>query len=374
MSEFSSSTFLFLSSHIGPSLGRVEQRLAKVMAALAARGAHVAFVCPPGSPAAGLARQSGASVIVYQLNRANYMRTRSRLRKYLKRYRPVVAHSTGFEADVLLRMAAEDLPVPIVNSIHCAGWPARRGPGTPRTLRRKLDAKTIGRVDVLTVDCADLTGRLAEAGIEVARVMMDYPSVDLAEVRVRSELDPDVHFVEGISHVGYAGRLERSRGLETLIGAERLLTGHGRTVQVVIAGEGPARSDLVREAAGRSAITFSRGDVPSVPAVLARLDVSCFPSSVQGTPTTLLEAAALGRPIAASAVPGISDLFEPGKEIMLVPPGDPTALADAIGQLLDEPKNARRMGEAARLRTIDEYSAAAAVQRYLALYRELASG
>ena len=60
---------------------------------------------------------------------------------------------------------------------------------------------------------------LAALGMEVPRVMMDYPSVDLAEVRVRSELEPDMHFIENIAHVGYAGRLERSRGLESLIKA-----------------------------------------------------------------------------------------------------------------------------------------------------------
>jgi glycosyltransferase involved in cell wall biosynthesis len=309
---------------------------------------------------------------VYPLARANYIRTRSRLKKYLKRYHPVVAHSTGFEADVLLRMAAEDLDTPIVNSIHCAGWPARRGPGTPRTLRRKLDAKTIGRVDALMVDCTELGTKLAGAGIPVRRLVYDPPSIDLAEARTLSEKEPGVAFEDGIRYVGYAGRLERSRGLETLVAAEREIVRGRRDVRLMFAGAGPARAGIVVASAGRGSVILP-GKVASVPAVLARLGVCVFPSSEHGTPTSLLEAAALGRPIVASAVPGIEELFEDGSEISLVPSGDARALAARIGRLLDDPESAVRMGEAARLRTTDTYSSAAAVARSMTLYRELAA-
>jgi glycosyltransferase involved in cell wall biosynthesis len=116
------------------------------------------------------------------------------------------------------------------------------------------------------------------------------------------------------------------------------------------------------------------GKVASVPAVLARLDVCCFPSTGPGVPTSLLEAAALGRPIVASRVPGIEDLFEDGKEVLLVPPDDADALAEAVAALLADPECATSMGERARLRTVDEYGSYAAVARYLELYKQLMTG
>jgi glycosyltransferase involved in cell wall biosynthesis len=367
---FPGDSFVFVSSNTGPALGRMERRMLKVMAALVAGGADVHFICPPDSPAVPLAREAGATVAGYKLTKANYLRTRSRLRKYLVRYHPVVAHSTGFEADVLLRMAAEDLPVKVVNSVHCAAWPRRRTSRTSATLRRRLDAKTMPRVDALTADCPWIAEQVAAAGIEVRRVLLDPASIDLARVRRESEQPLKLPPSRG-RWIGYAGRLERSRGLGTLVEAYPAMAAAHSGLRVALAGDGPARRRLL--SAAPPGKFWLPGKVASVPAVLARLEVCCFPSVTPGTPTSLLEAAALGRPIVASALPGISELFESGKELMLVPPEDPAALAAAVIGLLDEPERAARMGERARLRTIDEYASGTAVDRYLRLYERLAS-
>jgi glycosyltransferase involved in cell wall biosynthesis len=371
MDDFRQATFIFLSSHTGASLGRVDRRLLRVMEALVEAGATVNFICSPDSPAGDAAAALGVEVAGYRLHKVNYVRTRSRLKKYLKRFNPVVAHSTGFEADVLLRMAAEDLPVKVVNTIHCASWPARRSPRTPRTLRKRLDGKTLPRVDVLAVDCSWLAEQLTESGISVKRLMLDLPSVDLA--RVRREIEhPEILPAEG-PWIGYAGRLEPARGLETLVKAGHILTRRRPGVTVAIAGDGPARPEIARLTSAAPGYWLP-GAVSSVPAVLDELDVCCFPSNVPGTPTSLLEAAALGRPIVAADVPGISDLFTDGEEIVLVPPDDPKALATAVERLLDDPAAAEGMGERARQRTVDCYSSVAAVRRYLDLYRELMAG
>ena len=369
MDEFRHATFVFLSSRTGPSMGRIERRLLKVMAALVEEGATVNLICPPDSPVVAPAREAGANVAPYKLVKANYVRTRSRLKKYLMRYRPVVAHSTGFEADVLLRMAAEDLQVKVVNSVHCAAWPRRRTSRSSATLRKRLDARTLPRVDVLAADCGWLADQMAEAGLEVGRVMLDPPSVDLACVRRDAE---EPSGLPGGDHVwmGYAGRLERTRGLETIVEARAILAKTLPRLRVALAGDGPARASLMR-AAKPSTAFWLPGKVPSVPAVLAALDVCCFPSISPGVPTSLLEAAALGRPIVAANVPGIADLYRDGEEVLLVPPGDAPALAAAVASLLADPERARRMGEDARLRTVDEYASPAGVRRYLDLYRSL---
>ncbi|HEY3316913.1 MAG TPA: glycosyltransferase family 4 protein [Coriobacteriia bacterium] len=365
---FRGASFVFLSSRNGASLGRIERRLMKVMEALAEAGADVHFICPPDSPAVALARAAGADVAGYRLTKANYLRTRSRLRKFMLRYHPVVAHSTGFEADVLLRMAAEDLPVKVVNSVHCAAWPRKRTSRSSTTLRKRLDAKTFGRVDVLTADCAWIAEQLAEAGLRVRRVVIDPPSVDLARVYREAEQPLTLPPSKG-RWVGYAGRLERTRGLGTLVEAYPRLEAAHPGVRVALAGEGAARAELKHIA--KPGVFWLPGNVVSVPAVLSHLDVCCFPSTSPGVPTSLLEAAALGRPIVASRVPGIADLYRDGREIVLVPPGDPEALAAAVAALLDDAGAAAEMGERARLRTVDEYGSSAAVHRYLRLYEKL---
>jgi glycosyltransferase involved in cell wall biosynthesis len=368
VTDFRDSTFLFITSRsVGDTLGRVERRWLRVMKALIERGATVLVICPLRAPIEDRARALGATIAPYQMDKRNLVRTRSRLRKYLKRYRPAVAHATGFHADLVLRRAAHGLPVKVAVSLMCGKWPPQgRGP-LSRLLRRRADARSLQRVDTFFVDCTALTAELTGAGVLPERIVFDPPSVAIG--RVTDEATTPVARPHGRPLIGYAGALEMNRGLETLVAAAPFLRDRYPEVGIVVAGDGPARASLELAAAdGRIELM---GPVVSVPAVLASLDVCVFPMTQAGTPTSLLEAAALGQPIVASAVSGVDDLFDDGVEISLVTPGDATALAGAISRLLDAPERAREMGELARMRVIDEYSASVAVERHLQRYAQL---
>jgi glycosyltransferase involved in cell wall biosynthesis len=369
MSPFRHSTFLFVTSRSSDTLGRVERRWLRVMAALLEGGATVMLICTPKAALENPARALGVTIAPYKLDKFNLVRTRSRLRKYLKRYRPVVAHSTGYEADVLLRWAAKGLPVGVSSSALCGSWPPK-GIGPFGTwVRRRLDRDSLSRVDAFFVDCEELADGLEAAGLPSERITLDPPGVLLS--RVAKEATAPFERPSGTPLVGYAGSLEHSRGLLVLAAAAPVLRSVYPDIRVVIAGEGPARARLLP--AGADGRIDLLGRVESVPAMLSALDVCVFPVSVGGTPTSLLEAAALGKPIVASAVHGIADLFEDGEEISLVPPGEASILAEAILALLADPARASAMGSRARLRAIDQYSSTAAVERHLAVYRKLAA-
>lgn len=368
MTPFRNSTFLFVTSRSADTLGRVERRWLRVMSALLERGATVMLICTPKAALEAPARDLGVTIAPYKLDKFNLVRTRSRLRKYLKRYRPVVAHSTGYEADVLLRWAAKDLPVKVASSALCGTWPPSGMGFFGSWIRRRLDRDSLPRVDAFFADCADLAGGLEAAGLPAERITLDPPGVLLS--RVASEAAAPFERPLGTPLVGYAGALEHSRGLLVLAAAVPALRAVYPDIRVVIAGEGPARARLLPAAAdGRIELL---GKVESVPAMLSVLDVCVFPVSIGGTPTSLLEAAALGRPIVASAVHGIADLFDED-EISLVPPGEASILAEAILELLAHPARAAAMGAKARLRAIDQYSSTAAVERHLEVYRKLAA-
>ena len=85
----------------------------------------------------------------------------------------------------------------------------------------------------------------------------------------------------------------------------------------------------------------------------------------------LLEAMASGKPIVATAVSGTTQVMDPDKTGLVVPPQDAAALADAIVQLLSDPVRARAMGQAARRRVEARYSAQGQANAHLALYRRL---
>ena len=366
--SFDSSTFVFVSSRTGAVMGRVERRMLRVMTALLATGAKVHLISTPRSPIEAQAQKLGVEIAPYHLDRLNYLRTRSRVRKYLARFQPVAVHSTGLEADLIVRWAAREMRSAAINSFTCVDYPRQAESGLGKSLRRMLDARTLAHADALIVDCSATAAKLVAAGVDAERIVLDPPSVDVGEVIAQSETPfrlPPARVSGPV--VGYGGRIEDSRGLEVLVAASAILVARGSAEEVLIAGEGPLLKRL------QSDIQSSRvrylGWVDSVPAALKRFDITVFPSTRAGVPTSLLEAAVLGKPIVASRVEGITELFEDGTEIRLVKPGDPKALAAAVADLISDPEAAAAMGERARLRTIDEYSSAASVQRHLELYR-----
>ena len=89
---------------------------------------------------------------------------------------------------------------------------------------------------------------------------------------------------------------------------------------------------------------------------LQRASIVVVPSFMESCPYSLIEAMALGKPIVASAVPGILDMVEDGVTASLVPPGDPKALAAAMQRILADESLATRLGVAAAKSAKERFS------------------
>ena len=175
-------------------------------------------------------------------------------------------------------------------------------------------------------------------------------------------VDPDAHAcappVDGAPRLLCVAALKPYKGLPVLVEACRRLRNDGVSFHCEIVGEGPERRAL--EAAILRARLQERvrllGARPQheVARLLDESSVFVLPSVVaadgqmEGIPVALMEAMASGRPVVASALSGIPELVEDGASGVLVPPGDPERLAEAIRSLLDDPERARRLGQHGR--------------------------
>jgi len=164
-------------------------------------------------------------------------------------------------------------------------------------------------------------------------------------------------------------RLDPQKGLHDLVAAAALVP----EARVMVVGEGPERPALETEIArlglgDRVHLLGFRSDVPDL---LAASDLFVLPSLFEGLPLSILEAMAAGKPVVATAIGGNDEAVVDGATGLLVPPGDPQALADAIRALLRDPERRRRLGEAGRRRAEAEFSATAMVRRIAAIYDEL---
>ena len=109
-----------------------------------------------------------------------------------------------------------------------------------------------------------------------------------------------------------------------------------------------------------------------MPAVLAGCHVVCLPSYREGLPKALIEAAAAGRPIVATDVPGCREIVEPEQNGLLVPVRDAAALATALRRLIEDSALRAQMGARGRAIAEAEFSVERVVGQTLELYRRLA--
>lgn len=113
------------------------------------------------------------------------------------------------------------------------------------------------------------------------------------------------------------------------------------------------------------------GHVADIKKVFDTAHVVCLPSYREGLPKALIEAAAVGRAIVTTDVPGCRDVIEHEVSGLLVPPGDSVALANALVRLLQSKELRRRLSEAARARVQREFSLDIVVRKTLSVYDEV---
>lgn len=169
--------------------------------------------------------------------------------------------------------------------------------------------------------------------------------------------------------------LRAGKGHDVLIDAAAIVLRQFPDATFELVGGGPERDNLVSRAHARGvahAVSFV-GHQDDVAARLAAGHIFVLPSRSEAFPNAVLEAMAAGMPIVASGVGGINELIRDGRTGLLVPPGDPQALAGGICRLLIDSALAARLGAAARDEAESGFSFDRMVAAFDCLYqRELA--
>jgi hypothetical protein len=142
------------------------------MSALLESGSTVRFLVPSASPAAQVAHDAGIPADQYLLDEWNVVRARSRMRKYLLRYAPVAVHSTGIEADLIVRWAARKVAgTRVVHTLTDDPQGTRRGRPMDALMRR-FDEFGMRTSDAVFVTSDALGEEVTRAGVAPARVIV----------------------------------------------------------------------------------------------------------------------------------------------------------------------------------------------------------
>ena len=166
---------------------------------------------------------------------------------------------------------------------------------------------------------------------------------DIASARAELGIAPG-EFVAGT-----VTRLHDSKGNSYLVEAARLVLNDRPNAKFFMFGEGPLREPLEQEARalGIAERFVFGGFARDVARVVSAFDVSVFPSLWEGTPLTVFEALAMGKPIVATDADGLLDVLRDDHDALIVPKRNAEALAGAIMRMMDEPATRQRLGDAA---------------------------
>jgi glycosyltransferase involved in cell wall biosynthesis len=358
-----------LSDTDGP--GGAERMLAQLAGELVRAGCPgVAFL--PADREGWLGRElqaAGVTVEHFRHDRAFSPRLARELAAAFRLHRIDLAHSHEFNTAVYGAWAARRAGIPHVITMHGGRYYAER-------LRRRLALRAaVAASGRLVAVSQPLAARLShDLWLRPARIATIANGVRFTAI-TQSTLRDELALADADRLVVAVGNLYPVKGHTVLLDAVARLAAAEPRLHVAIAGRGELAATLERQAAAaglgtRLHLLGLRQDVANV---LAAADVFVLPSLSEGLPLALLEAMFAARPIVASAVGDIPVALAGGAAGLLVPPGDPPALADAIQRLLGQPFEARRLGTTAQARAAAEYDITRMVERYAALYQKLLS-
>ena len=292
------------------------------------------------------------------------------IRRLYRRIAPDIVHHVALQPVVIGSLAAIGLPFARINALAGLGFaftsPTFKARAIGFILRSLLRGLLKNPRATVLVQNPDDRAAVRAMTVPAERIAL------IPGSGVDTELLQPLPEPPGPVTVGFVGRLLADKGVRTLVTAERLLRGRGRPVRLLLAGErdpaNPASIPEAEIASWRKDGIGVLGQVADIREVWKAAHIAVLPSRREGLPKSLLEAAACGRPIVATDVPGCREIARAGLNALLVPADDANALADAIDRLARDPDLRRRFGAAGRHIAETEFSAGRIGAAVVALY------
>ena len=340
------------------------------------------LACAPGGKLESLVRRSGFCFhpfpnFVQPVDPVNDLAALARLTRFLLKRKYHIVHTHNSKTGFIGRLAGRLAQVPVViHTVHGFSFHAQES-----ALRRRifcfLERMAAGWADRMIFISQPLIDWAWKEKIvrDAKKISKIYSGIEtdkfapVIETQKRANRRtwniPADAFV-----IGIVSKLWEGKGHATLIEGFSLAASAVPGCRLVIVGEGPLRPEL-ENLARRKGVedkVVLTGFQREVAQMISMFDLAVLPSFFEGMGRVLLEAMAMGIPVIGSDVGGIPDLVRQGKEGLLISPGDPLALAEAIRAVASNPQMAKKMGDAGKKRVSEQFSARDMVRRIERVY------
>ncbi|KJK25739.1 glycosyl transferase family 1 [Burkholderiaceae bacterium 16] len=355
----------------GLQLGGAEQQVAALARQFVALGHAVAVVSL--TPGCAVDLPAAVRLLALDMRKTPLSMARAlwHLRRFVREWRPEIIHAHMVHANLFARVLAAVSPCP---PVICTAHSAREG-GRMRMLAYRLTDRWASLTTHVSPE--GCLAMVKSGAVPAARITVVPNGIDTTQFRpdtvarhiARTELglDDDTRLLLNV------GRLVPEKAQSVLIDAFALFqSGTAVKARLLIAGEGPERAALEQrirqqELTGSVMLAGTRSDVP---ALLNAADLFVLSSEIEGMPLVVGEALACGCPVVATDAAGVTALL--GDCGTIVPRGDASALATAIGEVLGDGRGAAAEETARRERIVSRFSLEAVARHWLACYAGLA--
>jgi glycosyltransferase involved in cell wall biosynthesis len=296
------------------------------------------------------------------------------IRALYRRLKPDLVHHVGVQPAIIGALAGVGLPMMKLHAMAGLGFAftsrTARARATGFAMRLLMRALLNRPRNAVLVQNPDDRAAVTALGISPERIFL-IPGSGVDTEQLAPMPEP-----AGMMTVGYVGRLLADKGVRALVEAHRILAARGRALRFVLAGEpDPANPASIPPGEIESWKAIKGldllGHIDDIRQVWSISHIAVLPSRREGLPKSLLEAAACGRPIVATDVPGCREIARQDVNALLVPADDAAALADAIDQLAGNSEIRRRFGAAGRALVEAEFSEHRIGAEIVALYGNL---
>lgn len=334
----------------------------------------------PDGPLAEAVQAGGGAHLAVPFRKRFDRRILRRIRDILRAEGFDILHTHGGVAGFYGRWAAQPRRVPVViHTFHGIHYLHDTNPvvkaalaGLERRLSRKTDAVVC--VSDSVRDLSRAFRLVPEDRLTVIKNGIDFDRARPPETDEFRSVLSGLGLDSGGPLIGTVARLDPVKGLAVLLRAVPRIRERQPSARFVIVGGGAEKARLealARDLGIRECVHFL-GERTDAQAWIGRFDAFVLPSLQEALPYVILEAAALEKPVAASEVGGIRELVRNEETGLLVPPGEPEALAAAVIRLAENPALAEHLGRKLRSSLAQEYTLSRMARRTEDLYLRLA--
>lgn len=282
-----------------------------------------------------------------------------------------IIHTHGYKSDIIGVIAAKKAGVKCLVTPH--------GFENSTDIKLKLfiwlGCKAMKYADMVAPLSNQIIKDVKKFGITNSRITYIQNGVDLSEVDA-VYLNPDISGNSGSKkRIGFVGQMISRKNIIDILNTFELIKSTDDNIELILLGDGDQREELEtfsKNLSKSDSIKFL-GFIDDRLEYLKTFDLFVMTSTLEGIPRCLMEAMAMGIPVAAYDIPGVDQLIEHKKTGLLAPLGNKTLLAEQWEQLLFDPVFSKEIAENARNFVISQYSAKRMANEYLELYQQLRS-